>query len=308
MNAFGAFSAKGQWFRGNCHTHTTLSDGRCGAAEMVDAYRSRGYDFLVLTDHADCQPDVRNLQRQDFLVMNGIELHPPSNARPRIMQHIIGIGVARDPSPKLVQAGSAASVIRWVKRNGGIPIYGHPYWSGHHVGHMREGRGAFGMEVHNTTTEVVRGLGDSSVHLDQALSQRFHWKVFAVDDTHDVQRDGFRGWIMVKAPRLTRRAIMAAVRKGNFYATCGPEIRSLSVNRNIVRVECSPVREIVWHCVGPCGIRRASAKGPLTHADFDLRSIQARSHYVRLEMSDAAGRKAWSNPIWWNNKRRKWED
>ncbi|MBU7003944.1 MAG: hypothetical protein HXS50_00155, partial [Theionarchaea archaeon] len=45
------FKKRGKWFRGNIHTHTTESDGRLSPSEVSEFYRSRGYDFLCLTDH-----------------------------------------------------------------------------------------------------------------------------------------------------------------------------------------------------------------------------------------------------------------
>ena len=39
--------------KGNLHTHTTFSDGRLPADEVVARYRELGYDFLAITDHDD---------------------------------------------------------------------------------------------------------------------------------------------------------------------------------------------------------------------------------------------------------------
>jgi hypothetical protein len=80
MAAFSAFSAPGRWFRGNCHTHTLLSDGKSSAAQVAQAYRREGYDFLVLTDHGRPQETVSGLGDRRFLVINGIEMHPPGPA------------------------------------------------------------------------------------------------------------------------------------------------------------------------------------------------------------------------------------
>ena len=38
--------------RGDLHSHTTLSDGKNGLAEMADAARSLGYSYLAITDHS----------------------------------------------------------------------------------------------------------------------------------------------------------------------------------------------------------------------------------------------------------------
>ena len=46
-----AFTAPGRFFRGNLHTHSTLSDGRLEPEEVCRRYRAEGYDFIALTDH-----------------------------------------------------------------------------------------------------------------------------------------------------------------------------------------------------------------------------------------------------------------
>ena len=46
-----AFTAKGRFWRGNLHTHSRLSDGALPPDKVAEAYRSAGYDFLVLSDH-----------------------------------------------------------------------------------------------------------------------------------------------------------------------------------------------------------------------------------------------------------------
>jgi DNA polymerase (family 10) len=71
--------------RGDLHSHTVASDGHATIAEMADAARKRGYEYLAITDHSathgfgnDVSPD--QLRRQIELVrevdarMEGIEL------------------------------------------------------------------------------------------------------------------------------------------------------------------------------------------------------------------------------------------
>ncbi len=45
------FPEEGQWFKGNLHMHTTLSDGRVSPSEAIERYRKNGYDFIAITDH-----------------------------------------------------------------------------------------------------------------------------------------------------------------------------------------------------------------------------------------------------------------
>ena len=189
-----------------------------------------------------------------------------------------------------------------------MAVYAHPYWCGHDLDLMREGRRAAGVEVFNSVCEAMDGLGDSSVHFDQALSAGIRWRAFAVDDTHRLARDAFGGWIMVKARELTRRAILGAIRKGHFYATQGPAICSLRVKGGAVRLTCSPVRKVAWHAEGPHGKAIIVKGGTLSRARFALRRLVGRSKYLRLEIVDAAGRKAWSNPIWHDPRAGRWRD
>lgn len=309
MNPFSVFSAKGNWFRGNCHTHSLLSDGDSSPKALAEAYRNGGYDFLVLTDHGKTHDDLSMLQRKDFLVISGVELHPPTRLPSVVRHHIVGIGVEKAPPCRIRKNGSARSTIKWIERNGGIAVYAHPCWSGHDIEHMGEGKSAFGVEVFNTATEKMRDLGDSSSHLDQALHRGIHWRAFAVDDLHQMARDFSGGWIMVKAAKLTRAAIMNAIRKGYFYASTGPEIKSLKIKRGVARITCSPVRKIVWLPRGPWGERIVSRVGkPLTTAEFSAKRFRNPGDYLRVEITDAKGRKAWTNPIWWDGKTGRWKD
>lgn len=44
-------TAQTKWFKGNTHTHTLWSDGNDFPEMVIDWYKTRGYDFLALSDH-----------------------------------------------------------------------------------------------------------------------------------------------------------------------------------------------------------------------------------------------------------------
>ena len=46
-----------RWYKGNLHTHTFWSDGKAFPEEAVAWYKSRGYNFLGLSDHNMFQDD-----------------------------------------------------------------------------------------------------------------------------------------------------------------------------------------------------------------------------------------------------------
>jgi predicted metal-dependent phosphoesterase TrpH len=45
------YDTGGQWYKGNTHIHTTVSDGGMSYAETAALYASAGYRFLFATDH-----------------------------------------------------------------------------------------------------------------------------------------------------------------------------------------------------------------------------------------------------------------
>mgnify|MGYP006281453347 CR=1 FL=1 len=52
--------------RGDLHCHTTASDGRHGLAEMAEAARKRGYDYLAITDHSKSQTVAGGLEDDEL--------------------------------------------------------------------------------------------------------------------------------------------------------------------------------------------------------------------------------------------------
>lgn len=58
--------------RGDCHTHTTASDGRDSTESMVDAAEAMGYEYLAITDHS------RSLRVADGLSVDELRDHAES--------------------------------------------------------------------------------------------------------------------------------------------------------------------------------------------------------------------------------------
>ena len=67
------FSEKGNWYKGNLHSHTTNSDGRLTPEEAVLAYRQHGYSFVCFSEH-DYYTDTRKqFDCEDFIILPGLE-------------------------------------------------------------------------------------------------------------------------------------------------------------------------------------------------------------------------------------------
>ena len=71
---------------------------------------------------------------------------------------------------------------------------------------------------------------------------------------------------------------------------------------------CSPVVKIVWHAEGPNGLAVIAKRGRAAARGTRSGALAGSSRYLRLEIMDAIGRKAWSNPIWHDARTGRWSD
>ena len=108
----------------------------------------------------------------------------------------------------------------------------------------------------------------------------------------------------------TQESVLDALRRGWFYGSTGPEIRAVEVGDGEVVVRCSPAQSVTLYSGRRRGAR-ANA-GRLGYPNFsevierndDGLITAARLQrpydplYGRVEVCDAQGRKAWTNPLW----------
>jgi len=120
-----------------------------------------------------------------------------------------------------------------------------------------------------------------------------------VDDAHRgldrLPPDSCRAAVIVRAPELTREALLTSLRQGLFYASEGPTIHEVAISDGVVHARTSPVKEINFVAQRWLG-GHAEAEGSesLMEAEHQLRG---QEEYLRVECRDAEGRWAWANPI-----------
>jgi hypothetical protein len=293
MKIANAFVLPGRWFKGCLHIHSTVSDGLLAPGEVIDWYRSRGYQFVALTDH-----DVLSRSQavsDDFCTLGGIEVEgidPVSG-----LYHLVGLEAQRVPGIGPQEVLDIQEAIRRLRAVGAWVFLAHPYWSGQMSKDLLELRGCSALEVYNGGCEVDDCKGFSTVHWDDLLAAGRRLWGLAVDDAH--WRNGFKdaglGWVWVKASSLAPAAILDALQRGNFYASCGPEIYDLKVEGSWATLRCSPVASVDFVGAGRFSRRVSAPPGEtLTEARYRLRKGQ---RYLRVACREPGGRWAWSNPI-----------
>jgi len=294
--AINPFLTKGQWYKGNLHTHTTNSDGRLSLEQIISSYKGRGYDFLGITDHEKVT-DIDEHSTVNPLLIKGIEIACGCSeiGEP---YHILGIGLKK--MVELLDGVSAQKVINMIRVQQGIAIIAHPYWSGLTFGDVLPLKGILGIEVFNTSCHNGIGKGFSAVHWDDLLARGRNLYGFASDDTHFQENIG-QGWIMVKAKSLSVTDILSAIKNGQFYSTRGPIIRDIVFKDNIVAVRCSEAAVINFICDSSRGKSFHSEDGKLmTSASYDLLGQEG---YLRIEVIDVNGKPAWSQPLFYKGTR-----
>ena len=299
------FEDDGPWLRCALHAHTTNSDGELGPDMLVRHYDWAGYDVLAITDHWARTVEAST---KKLLVIPSAELdaHAPDRDNDA---HVLALGLEADPVLPEGEFAPLQDVVSWIADNGGVPYLAHTYWSGLRTEQWWDCEGLYGIEVWNTGCELELGRGDSSIHWDEALEHGRPFFALATDDSHHPGYDSGFAWTWVRADR-TQESVLDALRRGWFYGSTGPEIRAVEVGDGEVVVRCSPAQSVTLYSGRRRGAR-ANA-GRLGYPNFsevierndDGLITAARLQrpydplYGRVEVCDAQGRKAWTNPLW----------
>lgn len=262
-----------KYFKANLHTHTRISDGVLTPEEMIGMYRDRGYDILCITDH-NVIADHQQQCREDFLLLTGVEINLNNLGEHRGYKktyHLLFI--SKDPHSlwqpvepprmrpfaapyeELAQAENMAcdyslesvnAMIARAKEMGFLTAYCHPEWSGQTYPDYADLAGVWAMEIRNHDCSTMgMDLNNNWVFQDMLEMGK---NVFPLgnDDAHKPEHVG-GAWIRVGAEKLEYGCVMDALERGDFYASCGPEIHSLTLEDNTLKITCSDANRIVLH-------------------------------------------------------------
>lgn len=300
MNIY-PFKGYSNWYKGNLHCHSTVSDGALPPKEVVDLYHSNGWNFLALTEHR-IYTYWQEFDRDDFIIIPGVEISIEESERPRCY-HLVGISDGNASishmerldsllwyGPKTVQDS-----INSLKEKGVQVFLCHPVWSRTEFEDFKDFEDYFGIEIYNHGCEMEDRTGFSTIYWDSLLRRGKKIWGLAVDDAHHRIKDELGGWVMVKADRLTRKDIISALLEGRFYSSTGPIIYDFGVEDGEVFIECSPVKAIHFVTYEVRGKSYYADEGKLlTSCRY---RIKGEELFVRVECVDKYGRIAWTNPI-----------
>ncbi len=300
----------GHFYKANLHTHTTVSDGRHTPEEIKDIYKARGYSVVAFTDH-NRMVSHEDLNDEGFLALTSFEIdtngapHIPTGlALPTYHLNFYAKNTQEHEEDmahfqRVYSVEGQNELIATANRLGYLVSYNHPDWSVQHYPDYAGLEGLRAVEVYNTGCVVEGWSLDEGEHvLDDLLFLGKRVYPVATDDCH-ADHDLCGGWVRFKAPALSYDDIMNAYAQGDFYASWGPDIETLTIEHGILRISCTEAVKVSVH-TGLRFARQVECAEGMTEAAFDLngyidevkRAGCADRAYFRVVVTDAKGRKA----------------
>lgn len=300
--------AQPRWFKGNTHTHTLQSDGDSTPEEVARWYRDHGYNFLVLSDH-NVRTGVDELNRQlavrdSFLLIHGEEVTSAFEGK---AIHVNGLDTRQRIGRQ--QGSSLREILQRsvdaIRAQDAVPHINHPNFTWALTpDDLKSVRNNRLFEIYNGHPMVNNlgggGIDGTEAAWDAILSSGILLYGIAVDDAHHFKDLGNptlagpgRGWVMVRAAELTPRAILAAMERGEFYASTGVELTGCRADATSVTVTVKKESYAKYRIqfVGRHGaVLDEALDSPATYR------IRGDEGYVRVRVLESNGRIAWCQP------------
>lgn len=284
-----------QW-KGNLHVHTKNSDGRMEAADVVALYEKAGYDFLALTDHRKVTDPAQF--DTSMLLIPGIELDYFITHGYRQAVHMIGVGNVAGVMDVPGVMECPENGIQALRAQDAAVILAHPAWSLNEpeVVEKLKNHGVCAVEIFNNVSRPPWNAdrADSSAVLDLCNGKGCFLPVVAGDDAHFYNGDACGAFLMVSAETLDQSAVLNALKQGRVYASQGPKIESAVLENGVFTLRCSPVEQVIFYSNLPWVSGRCRREKGVTESVYEINEGET---FVRAEITDAQGRKAWTSPV-----------
>lgn len=320
---------KGNYYKANLHSHSTVSDGKWTVEEMKKNYMAEGYSIVAYTDH-QVFVTHNDLSDGEFLALNGYEVDIPEDKpwgertktchfclialdRDRTVQNIYHdsifidqnadkVEIAKDRAPivRRYDPEFISSLMKEAREDRFFVTYNHPVWSLESMDEYLKYSGMHAMEIVNYGSYVTGHEERNSVIYDNMLHNGQNVYCIAADDNHNTfpidspRCDSFGGFTMIKAEKLEYSTVTKALLDGHFYASEGPEIYDLyfDTEDNSFHIRTSEAVRVAK----TTGERYHSVRTPahkggtITEAVFGLGKLV--DGYVRFIVRDRDGREA----------------
>jgi len=239
--------------------------------------------------------------RDQFIFIRGMEITDRLDTHP---VHVNGVNLERSIVPQ--GGGSVAEMVQKnldavieQGRRSGRPMFAHVNHPNFYQAITAEDLVALDHETGEGFFEVynghsgVRNEGDArfpgvekmwDIVLARRIGERKTTITYGVatDDAHEYTKWGLRsvnpgrGWVMVRAPRLTPDSISAAMKQGDFYNSTGVTLKSLERAGKTLAVEIAAEPDVTY-TVEFIGTRRSASLVGTDNAGAETNMPQGRA-------------------------------
>jgi len=296
-----------RWFKGNTHTHTTMSDGDSSPEVVAGWYKARGYHFLVLSDHnVFTDPATLSaLADSTFLLIPGEEVTATFQDKP---VHVNGLNISHliNPVSDTSLVGTIQKNVDAVRAANAAPHINHPNfrWAFSQRELLQINRNKL-LEIFNGHPLVNNFGGGGWPGMEQVwdhlLTNGKEIYGIAVDDAHHFQGEFApersnpgRGWVAVRAKNLDAREIIENLERGLFYASTGVELDDIIVTPEQIEIRIAKDGDFKFRTefIGSGG-------KVLLHSEANpaIYRLVGNESYVRAKVFDSGGFVAWVQPV-----------
>lgn len=279
-----------KYYKGNLHLHTNCSDGQRTPEEAIQEYSEHGYDFIAITDHWKVGAERH---ADGLLVLPGVEY---DFTFPTQVLHVVALFLDQKSGEGIVRGMSHEEIINRINECGGVAVAAHPAWSLNTPDFLLGLNGVEISEIYNTLSDepINARRGDSASVLDVTAANGKLYRQIATDDTHFYIGEQCRSYTMVQADELSVPSILEALKAGRFYASQGPEFLDVEFDGKTLTVRTSPVSVCTFSSNKYWVAGRCRTGENMTENVYE---IQPGETFIRCEITDAQGRRAWLSPI-----------
>jgi len=327
-------SPPANWYKGIVHAHANWGVPQLPTTSpdvVVRWYREHNYNFVSITDLNYYTPPEGLKALFDapgrFLVVPGSEASKDRIQPGNKIVDTIGLGI--NGPVDLPTGDTVAAVLdseaKAIRRAGGLPIAAHPNLTyavtAADLLASDKTDGPRFFEVWNTEPGMNNlgggGVPSTEQIWDAVLSAGRAAYCTAVDDSHHFYEfvasretgaplsNPGRAWIMVHAPELSVPALIAAMNRGDFYATTGVVIESYDVTAGGIRIHLNDrTHDLGW---SPPGANPQLYRTEFIGKDSKVLKVDeslnpsydftGKELYVRARITSSDAQMAWTQPV-----------
>lgn len=279
-----------KYFKLGLHIHTTVSDGAKSPEDAAKEYLADGYDAIAFTDHWIYGEGG---ELSGLPIISGCEYNVGKGETVSGEMHILALFTERDPAPP--RNATRSEIVDAIRKAGGIAVLAHPNWSLNTPDDLEALPGIEATEIYNAVSDAHWSMRPySDYFIDLCANRGMYPAIFATDDAHYYDgSDSRHGWIMVEAESTSREDLIRAIRERRFYASEGPDVLAERRGNKII-ADTSPASVIGILSNRTITPHRTARGDNLTHFEYE---IQPGERWIRVEVRDKNGKRAWSNTI-----------